>query len=119
MSAGFRFRPSSKNSSNHFRGNQKPCDVTQARRLITGHKLQDHVSAVNLRAEAGIDSVRKRTEITTLVNVFKAIRGGAPVYMSSLFNKSHGVQEQSTVLWSLPVEHSSDTATTAPQSQDF
>ncbi|KAI8499993.1 hypothetical protein Bbelb_223100 [Branchiostoma belcheri] len=59
--------------------------VNRAARLITGHKLQDHVSAVNLRAEAGIDSVRKRTEITTLVNVFKAIRGGAPVYMSSLF----------------------------------
>ncbi|KAI8519253.1 hypothetical protein Bbelb_025100 [Branchiostoma belcheri] len=44
--------------------------VNRAARLITGHKLQDHVSAVNLRAEAGIDSVRKRTEITTLVNVF-------------------------------------------------
>ncbi|KAI8503852.1 hypothetical protein Bbelb_188230 [Branchiostoma belcheri] len=59
--------------------------VNRAARLITGHKLQDHVSAVNLRAEAGIDSVRKRTEITTLVNVFKAIRGSAPVYMASLF----------------------------------
>ncbi|KAI8500413.1 hypothetical protein Bbelb_219790 [Branchiostoma belcheri] len=59
--------------------------VNRAARLITGHKLQDHVSAVNLQAEAGIDSVRKRTEITTLVNVFKAIRGSAPVYMASLF----------------------------------
>ncbi|KAI8519278.1 hypothetical protein Bbelb_025350 [Branchiostoma belcheri] len=58
--------------------------VNRAARLITGHKLQDHVSAVNLRAEAGIDSVRKRTEITTLVNVFKAIRGSAPVYIASL-----------------------------------
>ncbi|KAI8500184.1 hypothetical protein Bbelb_217500 [Branchiostoma belcheri] len=50
--------------------------VNRAARLIT---------AVNLRAEAGIDSVCKRTEITTLVNVFKAIRGSAPVYMASLF----------------------------------
>jgi len=59
--------------------------VNRAARLITGHKLRDHVTVDNLRAEAGIDSVRKRTEITTLVTVFKTIRGKAPAYLASLF----------------------------------
>ncbi|KAI8483781.1 hypothetical protein Bbelb_384390 [Branchiostoma belcheri] len=53
--------------------------VNRAARLITGHKLQDHVSAVNLRAEAGIDSVRKRTEITSY-------RSSLQYYGPSLWN---------------------------------
>ncbi|KAI8522085.1 hypothetical protein Bbelb_018390 [Branchiostoma belcheri] len=59
--------------------------VNRAARLITGHKLQDHVPVNILRAEAGIDPVRKRAEVASLVSVFKAVRGCAPVYMTSLF----------------------------------
>ncbi|KAI8482827.1 hypothetical protein Bbelb_394890 [Branchiostoma belcheri] len=106
--------------------------VNRAARLITGHKLQDHVPVNILRAEAGIDPVRKRAEVASLVSVFKAVRGCAPVYMTSLFKweapptlsvrttrKSHFIQEQLTVLWTLPLELTPPTTTTAAQSQNF
>ncbi|KAI8484064.1 ATP-binding cassette sub- A member 5 [Branchiostoma belcheri] len=106
--------------------------VNRAARLITGHKLRDHVPVNILRAEAGIDPVRKRAEVASLVSVFKAVRGCAPVYMTSLFKweapptlsvrttrKSHFIQEQLTVLWTLPLELTPPTTTTAAQSQNF
>ncbi|KAI8496815.1 hypothetical protein Bbelb_254700 [Branchiostoma belcheri] len=100
--------------------------VNRAARLITGHKLQDHVPVNILRAEAGIDPVRKRAEVASLVSVFKAVRGCAPVYMTSLFKleapptlsvrttrRIHFIQEQLTVLWTSPLELTPPTTTTA------